>query len=310
MLGADENPMNEWACPYCRTLCMWAKEEHPPLLTPSPHMQTPSSKRAEQARVLEERGRRPSTKLIEVTANTVDLLSRLQTSVKTAPACIQGSVLETNVGGRATKVLTGPLVAELHRISGQFGVGKLHAPEAIWNVAENPPAPQYLHSDGAASSVIVPVSKSGRNLDVLAVHHGSFMRIRIFVPFRSALVFNASVFHAGSPGTAGRADPSIFFYVGAAADDTCFLRRTLHQFESRNARTFMPAGVVRTNGTLDMEIVKKNTLPLVHFKREMVGWYPGCNEWGTGAPSTYEFRECSYAEFLEPANNGASGSGR
>jgi hypothetical protein len=37
-------------------------------LTPSPHMQTPSSQRAENARVLEEHGRRPSMELVEVTA--------------------------------------------------------------------------------------------------------------------------------------------------------------------------------------------------------------------------------------------------
>jgi len=119
-----------------------------------------------------------------------------------------------HVSSRFTKVPTGPLVAKLCCSSGQLGRGQLLKPEAIWNDPNDPPAPQYLHSDSAASSVIVPVPESGRNLDVLAVYDGLFMRLCIHVPFRSAVTFNASVFHAGSPGTVGQPDPSFFFTWG------------------------------------------------------------------------------------------------
>ena len=217
---------------------------------------------------------------------------------------IRGSVVDVNGKGRVIKKLGRLFKKEIESIRTKCHIkGEVESPVAIWNDVSNPPAPQFLHSDGAAMSVFIPVSELGRQLDVLALFRGEFLRVRVHIPYGTVLKFNASVFHGGAPGNDASPDPCIHFYVETSADEETFLHRALHCFRLPVAQNYMPDGMVCNDGTLNMAIVRKNgVLPLEHFKDIMVGWYPGCNEWpclNSTDASTYEFKKCSYDEFVD-----------
>ena len=177
--------------------------------------------------------------------------------------------------------------------------GVVFKPVIIWNNAREPPGPQQLHSDGA-SSVSVALAKPGRNLDLLTVHGNKFVRIQILIPYGKALFFNPCTFHAGAPGTLGQKHPSLHFNVGPAADNETFQQRFLHRFEHKEARKYLPRGMVKMSGHLDFDSVKTNCPKTEAFKNYMVGYYPTCSEWdGDEITSNHEFRKCSYSDFVD-----------
>ena len=119
---------------------------------------------------------------------------------------------------------------------------QIHNPIQLWNNSQAAPFAQALHSDGVYS-VIVPLSKDGCHLDFLALDEKQkFVRVQVCVPLGKAIMFSGSVFHAGSPGTNGKANAALHFNIDEDGNNNNFKHLFLYQFNMVGAKNYFKQG--------------------------------------------------------------------
>lgn len=173
-------------------------------------------------------------------------------------------------------------------------------PIVIWNQKERSPQAQALHLDGA-TSMIVPATESGRQLDFLVTVEGRFKRIRIHIPYGKAVMFSGNVFHGGAPGRAGLDDACVHCNINETeTTNQEFQFYFLHKFDTWKGRNLFADGVVGPDGRLDRQrLLGAGSLSINMFEDLMVGAYVNCCEVdGHSLEPGAEYISCSYREYM------------